>query len=458
MKIIIVLPKEDDSINNFIKQLKNVEVLQEYIYFDDLTLQDIINTNPDVLVISEYVQGDGGFSLKEFINSIKTNTTIRVLLLTGGRGVGDKFLHEMVSIGVWDILDKDEFRLEQLSNLIYNQVHYKDVAKYHNPVMESAAHDIKNIFNKIKPPNSPKIEKPREIIKEVSKEVIKEIIKEVPVIREVAQPGLKDTIVFWSNCETGKTFISTNYAIALSQQPHTPKVLLIEGDFLGRNQYIQFKLPQNYMGIAEAVHCTSAKTLLKLMYQPKGLPNLHILALHPKKDLGKNDPSLLQHIQDYIREQFDYIIVDAGKNINDPFIKGAMRVATKVYIVTNLEWPKNFHLSEAITNLKQSKANFSKYRLIVNQFINGSEITAKDLESILAIPLVGVVPNGLHNYSDIINGLFNGTPLLLQNKPGSEHIRQAIESLIYSELYQTPPQVTTAKNAIKSLIPFINSN
>jgi Mrp family chromosome partitioning ATPase len=453
MRIINVIPIEHEQINKYIKQLNDIQVLNDYIYYDQGSLEDMINTNPDIIVVSEFIPEDRHMTLYEFIYNLKLHTSARIIFLCGGRGVGDKLLHNVVNIGVYDIIDEPTLSLDKISQLIATPNQYKDVARYHNPGMETAALEVWNMFERVKSAAIPK--KVERVIEErvIEKEIIKEVPKEV--VRQIIQPGLKETIVFWSNKETGKTFVSTNYAVVLAQQPHKPKVLLIEGDYQNNALWMEFNVPMNHTGMAEVNSCNNTKQIFKLMHRVDGLTNLYILAHHPNLKNTKFDASTLQHIQDYLRQDIDYVIIDAGRNHEDPFIRGALKVATKVYVVTTLDWHKNFHLNNAIQELQSSRLNLEKYRLVVNQAVNGT-ITPRELESLHKIPLAGVIPFEVSHYSEIMNGHFRRSPLMLQQLPDIENTKQAILNLINNDIYQ-PTNSEHSKSLLGNLRVKFNS-
>jgi len=132
MRVILAIPQQDGVINEFVKKCSNVEVIREIFYYNAKTVQDLLPLNPELIIISEYLPGDGDIDLPSFIYLMKAQSGTRIIFLAN-REQDDPLLHHLVSLGVYDIMNTPEISLIALAKLIFMPNRYQHVAHFHNP-------------------------------------------------------------------------------------------------------------------------------------------------------------------------------------------------------------------------------------------------------------------------------------------------------------------------------------
>lgn len=123
-------------------------------------------------------------------------------------------------------------------------------------------------------------------------------------------------------------------------------------------------------------------------------------------------PEHLDAILNLAVKQYDFIIVDVNKNIDDLAIKALDR-AHSIFLVVQASIP-------FIRNARRMMAVFhslgyqqDKFELVVNRFFKSSEICLDDLRASIGIKKMHVIPNG---YKDAASAVNQGVPLMMVSK------------------------------------------
>lgn len=176
------------------------------------------------------------------------------------------------------------------------------------------------------------------------------------------------------------------------------------------------------------------------LIKDKRCENLFVLPASQTRDKDALTEEGVKAVIDELKEMFDYIICDSPAGIE----KGAMMAmyyADTAVIVTNPE-VSSVRDSDRILGILNSKS----YRAATNQdpihehllvtryseqrVRKGEMLSVKDIQDILAIPLLGIIPES----QDILNASNAGVPVTLfdESEAGMAY-RQAISKLIGQE-------------------------
>lgn len=100
---------------------------------------------------------------------------------------------------------------------------------------------------------------------------------------------------------------------------------------------------------------------------------------------------ILRHTLALMQKMFDYVVVDTGKNINDPLLT-VLDMAEKIILISTADIPalKDAKLFFEITQKLEYPP--TKTIMLLNQYEKGSNIKPQDIEANIKHPLTGVIP------------------------------------------------------------------
>ncbi|MCY0964225.1 septum site-determining protein MinD [Parathalassolituus penaei] len=142
-------------------------------------------------------------------------------------------------------------------------------------------------------------------------------------------------------------------------------------------------------------------TLNQALIRDKRLENLYVLPASQTRDKDALDQEGVKRVLDELAETFDYIICDSPAGIEHG-AQMALYFADEAIIVTNPE-VSSVRDSDRIIGILQSKSRRAreggtvKEHLLLTRYNperveRGEMLSVKDVEEILAIPLLGVIP------------------------------------------------------------------
>ncbi len=189
----------------------------------------------------------------------------------------------------------------------------------------------------------------------------------------------------------GKTTVTANLGVALAKMGR--KVLAIDTDIGLRNLDMILGLENRIVyDIVDVVEgrVPPEKAFVK---DKRGL-TLYLLPAAQTKDKEAVKPEQLQNLVDEIRDKFDYILIDSPAGIEGGF-KTAATPADEALVVTNPEVSSVRDADRIIGLLEVMEKE--KIQLVVNrlrphQVKKGEMLSVEDIEEILQIPKVGIIP------------------------------------------------------------------
>lgn len=190
----------------------------------------------------------------------------------------------------------------------------------------------------------------------------------------------------------GKTTTSANIGAGLAIQGKN--VVLIDTDIGLRNLDVVMGLENRIVfDIVDVVEgkCQARKALIK----DRRFDNLFLLPASQTRDKTSIVPEQMKKICDELREEFDYVIVDCPAGIESGF-KNAIAGASRAIIVTMPE-VSAIRDADKIIGLLES-AGLHNPTLIVNRIRKdmvkrGDMLDIHDIEEILGIRLIGIIPD-----------------------------------------------------------------
>lgn len=205
----------------------------------------------------------------------------------------------------------------------------------------------------------------------------------------------------------GKTTTTANVGTGLAQLGK--KVVLIDTDIGLRNldvvMGLENRIVYNLVDVVEN-NCRIKQALIK----DKRYPNLYLLPSAQTKDKTAVSPEQMKKLADELRDEFDYILMDCPAGIEQGF-KNAIAGADRALVVTTPEVSAVRDADRIIGLLEANEIRQTHLivnRLRVDMVKNGDMMSSDDVVEILAVDLIGVVPDD----ENIVISTNNGEPLV----------------------------------------------
>jgi septum site-determining protein MinD len=190
----------------------------------------------------------------------------------------------------------------------------------------------------------------------------------------------------------GKTTTTANIGAALAARERS--VVLIDADIGLRNLDIvlglENRIVYDLVDVVEG-NCRLRQALIR----DKRLKTLHLIPAAQTREKDAVSPQQMRSLCEELRRQFDYVLLDSPAGIEQGF-KNSIAGADEVIVVTNPE-VSSVRDADRIIGLVEA-AELPTPRLIVNRMNlelvrRGDMMTVEDVSEILAIDLLGVVPD-----------------------------------------------------------------
>lgn len=205
----------------------------------------------------------------------------------------------------------------------------------------------------------------------------------------------------------GKTTSTANIGTGLAKLDK--KVVLIDTDIGLRNldvvMGLENRIVYNLVDVVEG-NCRIKQALIK----DKRYPNLYLLPSAQTRDKSAVTPEQMKKLCEDLKTEFDYILMDCPAGIEQGF-KNAIAGADRALVVTT---PEVSAVRDADRIIGLLEANeMQKTQLIINRIRmdlvkRGEMMSADDVVEILAVELVGVVPDD----ENIVISTNQGEPLV----------------------------------------------
>ncbi|MCL4126759.1 UNVERIFIED_CONTAM: hypothetical protein GTU68_062300, partial [Idotea baltica] len=236
----------------------------------------------------------------------------------------------------------------------------------------------------------------------------------------------------------GKTTTSAAIGTGLALRGH--KTVIIDFDVGLRNLDLimgcERRVVYDFVNVVN-----DESTLTQALIKDKRLDNLYVLAASQTRDKDALTLEGVQKVIDELSESFDYIICDSPAGIE----KGAhlaMYFADEAIVVTNPE-VSSVRDSDRMLGLLASKSQRSekglepiKERLLLTRYnpdraSKGEMLTVEDVEEILAIRLIGVIPES----QAVLKASNQGVPVILDDQSDAgQAYSDAVDRLLGKEV------------------------
>lgn len=206
----------------------------------------------------------------------------------------------------------------------------------------------------------------------------------------------------------GKTTTTANLGVALARLGK--KTVVIDADIGLRNLDVVMGLENRI--VYDLVDIVEGRCRLRqAMIKHKLFPELYLIPAAQTRDKTSVSPADMIHITDKLRNEFDFIIIDSPAGIERGF-RNAVAPADEVLIVTNPEVSAVRDADRIVGLLEAEHKNPGKLilnRLKPEMVKRGEMLSAADVVDILALEIIGIVPEDDH----VIPASNSGVPVTL---------------------------------------------
>lgn len=220
----------------------------------------------------------------------------------------------------------------------------------------------------------------------------------------------------------GKTTTTSNIGVGLALKGH--KVLLIDTDIGLRNLDVVMGLENRI--VYDLVDVIEERCrVLQALIKDKRCSNLCLLPAAQIRDKNDVSPEQMKKLIENLKKDFDYILIDCPAGIEQGF-KNAIAAADEAIVVTTPEISATRDADRIIGLLEANEIKNPK--LIVNRIKMdmvkaGNMLSVEDMLEILAIELIGVVPDD----ENIVISTNKGEPLVYK---GESMAAQAYKNIV----------------------------
>lgn len=236
----------------------------------------------------------------------------------------------------------------------------------------------------------------------------------------------------------GKTTTSASIATGLALKGH--KTVVIDFDVGLRNLDLIMNCERRV--VYDFVNVINGEsTLNQALIKDKNTDKLYILPASQTRDKDALTKEGVGKILDELRTNFEYIICDSPAGIEHGALM-ALYFADEAIIVTNPE-VSSVRDSDRILGILSSKSRRSELgedpvseHLILTRYnpdrvVKGEMLSVKDVEEILSIPLLGVIPES----QSVLTASNQGVPVIHEAESDAGHAyRDAVGRLLGEEI------------------------
>ncbi|MBU0492985.1 MAG: septum site-determining protein MinD [Chloroflexi bacterium] len=224
----------------------------------------------------------------------------------------------------------------------------------------------------------------------------------------------------------GKTTATANIAVALALRGQ--RVVAIDTDIGLRNLDVVMGLENRI--VYDLVDVIEQRCRLRqAMIKDKRLADLYLLPAAQTRDKSAVSPEDMLAVCEELRTQFDFVLLDSPAGIETGF-RNAVAPADQVLIVTTPE-VSAVRDADRIIGLLEADEKYD-HQLIINRFKpsmaqRGDMLDTTDVLEILAVKLIGIVPEDEH----IIISTNRGEPVTLNSStPAGQAFRNIAQRIM----------------------------
>jgi pilus assembly protein CpaE len=224
-----------------------------------------------------------------------------------------------------------------------------------------------------------------------------------------ARPSAMTLVFFGAKGGAGTTTTSVNCAVELARLSKRSTVIVDLKPGLGEVALFLGVRPRySLLDAIDNLHRLDREFLRELVVKHKS--GLEILSGSDQFDRpGANDASAIEELFRLLARQYEYIIVDAGSQINSCTVT-ALYTADTIFLVANPDVPSIRNAQRLLDRVRQLGACGERVRVLLNRAAEPYPIPPKQIEGALGHPIHHTFPS---DYKTVSTALNSGVPLAL---------------------------------------------
>lgn len=212
---------------------------------------------------------------------------------------------------------------------------------------------------------------------------------------------------------TGATTVAINLATTISQLPDVEVALLDLVSPLGDTAaYLNLKPQYNLEDALEAGDRIDAVLLDTFMSRTA---EISVLAGPGEYTPGRQlDAKALVKTFKVVREEYTHTIVDLPRDFDQGYLEGLLDLSEAILVVLTPEVTSLWQTHRLLRYLQQY-VEPERLKVVLNRSQKSDEITRRDIEKTMEIPIYWSLPN---DYRAVLQAMNSGTPLASSNHTG----------------------------------------
>jgi pilus assembly protein CpaE len=255
-----------------------------------------------------------------------------------------------------------------------------------------------------------------------------------------ARQAATTLVFFGAKGGAGTTTIAVNCGVELARLSKRPTVILDLKPGLGEvGLFLGVRPRFSLLDAIDNLHRLDREFLRELVVKHKS--GLEILAGSDQFDRpGAADGGPIEELLRLLARQYDYIIVDAGSQINSCTV-AALYGADQLFLVANPDVPSVRNAQRLLDRIRQLGACGERVRVLLNRAAEPYPIPPKQIEGALGHPIHHTFPS---DYKTVSTALNSGVPLALT---GNSDLATQFDS--FTRLILDPANTATSAAANK---------
>ena len=245
----------------------------------------------------------------------------------------------------------------------------------------------------------------------------KAVLDALPRLREKlpgtaeAAAGAGRVLAFFSaKGGSGATTVATNLAIEVHKRTGRRTLLVDLDPELGEVSLLLGVQPQfNFVDLVQNFHRMDTGLLSSYIEQHGSGVHLLSAPYHPDRAAAVSEEQVRQ-ILAYLKTQYDFVFVDA-KSFG-PATLAAFEQSSDVFLVATVDLPSLRNIQRGLPLIRRvMPRGDDQIRLVINRYNPNDEISLKDVQKSLGLPVYATLAN---DYEAVIASINSGKPVVTQ--------------------------------------------
>jgi pilus assembly protein CpaE len=237
-----------------------------------------------------------------------------------------------------------------------------------------------------------------------------------------AKPSATTLVFFGAKGGAGTTTVAVNCGVEIARLSQRSTIIVDLKPGLGEvSLFLGVRQKYSLLDAIDNLHRIDREFLRELVLKHKS--GLEILAGSDQFDRpGAPDSGAVEELFRLLAKQYEYVLVDAGSQINSVTV-AALYAADTMFLICNPDVPSIRNSQRLLDRIRQLGAAGERVRVLMNRAAEPYPIPPKQIESALGHPIYQSFPS---DYKTVSTALNSGVPLALS---GSSEIASEFANL-----------------------------